>query len=148
MSFKLISIAFNPGEPIPMKYTCDGKDFSPPLQWSGASKNVQSFALIMDDPDAGGFVHWVLYNLPPEVHGLPEAFPADTNLADHGKNSWHRLEYGGPCPPSGTHRYSFKLFALDTMLDLDASAFKADVTRVMQGHVLDQTELTGTYSRH
>ena len=109
-------------------------------------------ALIADDPDApiGTWVHWVLYNLPVEARALPEAVPSDAELPDgsrHGKNGWGRLDYGGPCPPSGTHRYVFKLYALDTVLDLKAGASKKKVLEAVEGHILAQAELMGVYSR-
>jgi len=152
MPFELTSTAFAPGEPIPTKYSCDGEDISPPLQWSDPPQGTQSFALIADDPDApvGTWVHWVLYNLPAETRALPEAVPPDADLPDgsrHGQNSGGRLGYGGPCPPSGTHRYFFKLYALGTVLDLDAGASKKQVLQAMEGHILAQTELMGVYSR-
>ncbi len=152
MSFVLMSSAFAQGESIPRKYTCDGDDISPPLQWEGSPQDTQSFALIADDPDApmGTWVHWVLYNLPAGARALSEAIPSDAELPDgsrHGQNSWQRLGYGGPCPPSGTHRYFFKLYALDTMLDLAAGASKERLLQAMEGHILAQTELMGVYSR-
>jgi len=152
MPFELTSTTFAPGEPIPRQYTCDGDDISPPLQWNDPHEGAQSFALICDDPDAPGgtWVHWVLYNLPAGTRGLPEAVPPDGDLPDggrHGKNSWRRLGYGGPCPPSGTHRYFFKLYALDTVLDLDAGASKEQLLQALEGHILAQAELMGTYTR-
>jgi Raf kinase inhibitor-like YbhB/YbcL family protein len=147
----LTSTALVPAEPIPPRYTCDGDNISPPLQWSAPPDGTQSFALIVDDPDAPGgtWVHWVLFNLPEGTRDLPEAIPPDADLSGggrHGSNSWKLLGYGGPCPPGGTHRYFFKLFALDTVLNLDAGASKDDLLQAMQGHVLAQTELMGTYS--
>ena len=152
MPFELTSTAFAAGERIPGKYTCDGEDISPPLQWSNAPGDTQSFALIADDPDApiGTWVHWVLYNLPGETRALPQAVPPDADLPDgsrHGKSSWGRLSYGGPCPPGGTHRYFFKLYALDTVLDLPAGASKEQLLQAMEGHILAQTELMGLYTR-
>ena len=152
MAFELTSTAFTQGEPIPRKYTCDGQDISPPLQWSDPPSATQSLALIADDPDApvGVWVHWVLYNLPASSRGLPEAVPSDAELADgsrHGRNSWRRLGYGGPCPPRGTHRYFFKLYALDTMPDLAAGADKKQLLKAMEGRILAQAELMGTYAR-
>ena len=152
MSFELTSPAFAHGEPIPRKYTCDGEDISPPLRWSDPPQGTQSLALIADDPDApiGTWIHWVLYNLPAETRGLPETIPPDADLPDgsqHGQNSWRRLGYGGPCPPSGTHRYFFKLYALDAVLDLVASASKKQLLRAMERHVLAQAELMGVYAR-
>jgi hypothetical protein len=152
MAFKLTSTAFAAGEKIPRKYTCDGDDISPPLQWTDAPPNTQSFALISDDPDApvGTWVHWVLYNVPGTTTTLPEAVPKQDELADgsrHGRSSWGRSAYGGPCPPGGTHRYFFKLYALDVVLDLAPGAGKEQLLQAMQGHILAQTELMGLYSR-
>lgn len=151
-TWELTSAAFAPGEEIPAKYTCDGDDISPPLQWADPPAGTQSIALIADDPDAprGTWVHWVLYNLPADSRSLPEAIPPQAELADgsrHGENSWKRSDYGGPCPPSGTHRYFFKLYALDTLLDLDPGADKDALLKAMEGHVLAQTDVMGTYSR-
>jgi len=151
-AFELTSTAFAAGEPIPQKYTCDGQDISPPLQWSDPPQGTQSLALICDDPDApvGTWVHWVLFNLPAEARALPEAVPPQAELPDgsrHGQNSWRRLDYGGPCPPSGSHRYFFKLYALDTVLDLEAGEGKKQVLKAMEGHILAQAELMGVYSR-
>ena len=151
-SFELTSAAFSPGEPIPEQYTCDGDDISPPLQWSEPPPGTQSCALIADDPDApaGTWVHWVLYNLPGQARSLPQALSADPELSDgsrNGSNSWQRLGYGGPCPPSGTHRYFFKLYALDATLDLAAGETKESLLAAMEGHILAQTELMGTYTR-
>ena len=150
--FELTSTAFVQGEPIPGRYTCDGEDVSLPLQWGDPPAGTLSFAIIMDDPDApvGTWIHWVLYNLPDEIRALPEAVPPDTELPDgsrHGENSWRRPGYGGPCPPSGTHRYFFKLYALDAVLDLAAGASKEQLLQVMEGHILAQAELMGTYTR-
>ena len=152
MAFELTSSAFAHEEPIPQKYTCDGEDISPPLQWSDPPEGTQSLALIADDPDApmGTWVHWVLYNLPAETRALSEAVPSDADLPDggrHGKNSWRRLGYGGPCPPGGTHRYFFKLYALDTALALAVGASKRQLLRAIEGHILAQAELMGTYTR-
>jgi len=151
MPFELSS-AFVNGGPIPRKYTCDGEDISPPLQWSDAPVDTQNFALIADDPDApiSPWTHWLLYNLPSESRALPEAVPPDAELPDgsrHGKNSWGRLGYGGPCPPRGTHRYFFKLYALDTVLELRPAASKEVLLQAMGGHILAQAWLTGLYSR-
>lgn len=152
MAFELTSTAFAQGDPIPAKYTCDGQDISPPLGWSDPPEGTRSFALINDDPDApvGTWDHWVLYNLPSEARSLPEAVSSDAELPDgsrNGQNSWRRLGYGGPCPPSGTHRYFFKLYALDTALGLDPGAGKQQVLTAMEGHILGQAELMGVYSR-
>lgn len=152
MAFELTSTAFAQGDPIPAKYTCDGQDISPPLGWSDPPEGTRSFALINDDPDApvGTWDHWVIYNLPSETRSLPEAVSSDAELPDgsrNGQNSWRRLGYGGPCPPSGTHRYFFKLYALDTALGLDPGAGKQQVLTAMEGHILGQAELMGVYSR-
>jgi Raf kinase inhibitor-like YbhB/YbcL family protein len=152
MAFELTSTAFSQGDPIPAKYTCDGQDISPPLGWSDPPEGTRSFALINDDPDApvGTWDHWVIYNLPSEARSLPEAVSSDAELPDgsrNGQNSWRRLGYGGPCPPSGTHRYFFKLYALDTSLGLDPGAGKQQVLTAMEGHILGQVELMGVYSR-
>ena len=152
MTFELKSTAFAAGQPIPRQYTCDGENVSPPLQWNDPPAGTQSLALICDDPDApaGTWVHWVLYNLPAKTRTLAEAIPATADLPDgsrHGKNGWGRLGYGGPCPPSGTHRYFFKLYALDTVLGLASGADKNQLLQAMQGHILAQTELMGTYKR-
>jgi Raf kinase inhibitor-like YbhB/YbcL family protein len=152
MTLKLTSSAFSQGDPIPTKYTCDGDDVSPPLAWGDPPEGTASFALINDDPDApvGTWVHWVLYNLPAGARSLPEAVPSDAELPDgsrHGQNSWQRLGYGGPCPPGGTHRYFFKLYALDTILDLPSGADKEEVLKALEDHILGQTELMGVYSR-
>lgn len=151
-SFQLTSRAFSHGEPIPPTYTCDGEDISPPLQWDDPPEGTQSLALIADDPDAPGgtWVHWVLYSLPADTDSLPEGVPPDAELPDggrHGQNSWQRLGYGGPCPPSGTHRYIFTLYALDTQLDLPDGASKSQVLQAMEGHVLARAELAGRYTR-
>lgn len=152
MAFELTSTAFSQGDPIPAKYTCDGQDISPPLGWSDPPQGTRSFALVNDDPDApvGTWDHWVIYNLPSETRSLPEAVSSDAELPDgsrNGQNSWRRLGYGGPCPPSGTHRYFFKLYALDTSLGLDPGAGKQQVLTAMEGHILGQAELMGVYSR-
>ncbi len=152
MDIKLTSTAFAEGGMIPRQYTCDGKDMSPPLAWSGVPTTAKTLALISDDPDApvGTWVHWVLFNLPASVQGLPENVPTTKTLlngARQGTNDFGRIGYGGPCPPSGTHRYYFKLNALDTELKLDAGATKAQVLKAMEGHVLAQGQLMGRYKR-
>ncbi|MFB2894613.1 YbhB/YbcL family Raf kinase inhibitor-like protein [Aerosakkonemataceae cyanobacterium BLCC-F50] len=151
-TMKLESDAFSANGMIPSKYTCDGRDFSPPLKWDAPPTGTQSLALIVDDPDApmGTFVHWVLYDLPPEITSLPEAIPGDATLADggtQGKNDFGKLGYGGPCPPSGTHRYFFKLYALDRTLELASGATKAQLEAAMSGHILAAAELIGLYAR-
>jgi len=146
MIMALTSPSFNNGESIPTKYTCDSDDISPELDWFGIPEGTVSMALIMDDPDApvGTWVHWVLFNLPMDLSGLREGM---TGVGLDGTNSWNRTGYGGPCPPSGTHRYFFKLYALDSYLDLESGADKKAVLAAMEGRILGQAELMGTYSR-
>jgi len=156
MALKVTSPAFQPGGPIPSKYTCDDHDLSPPLAWSEAPANTKSFALIVDDPDAPDpakpqrvYVHWVVYNLPVTTTALPESASKKglPKGAVQGKNDWGKAEYGGPCPPIGRHRYFFKLYALDTEITGLSSPTKADVERAMKGHVVDSGELIGTYQK-
>ena len=149
---QLTSPAFEPGRSIPSLYTCDGKDLSPPLAWSGAPAGTKSFALIADDPDApaGAWVHWVLWNLPVTVTDLKARVPAERELsggARQGTNDFGTIGYGGPCPPSGTHRYFFKLYALDTVLPLKSGATKAELEAAMKGRMLAQAALVGVYHR-
>jgi len=153
MNIQITSTAFSEGQPIPAKYSCEGSDISPPLQWTNTPANAKSFALIMDDPDApvGTWVHWVLYDLSANATGLPENVAKTqtiSNGAKQGMNTWPRLGYGGPCPPPGKpHRYFFKLYALDTMLDLKPGLTKKDLLKAMEGHVLAEGQLMGTYQR-
>ncbi len=153
MTFAISSSAFSAGEAIPKKFTCDGPDVSPKLAWSDPPAKPQSFALIMDDPDAPGgtWVHWVLYDLPADTKELAEAVAKQEQLANgarQGRNDFGKVGYGGPCPPPGKpHRYFFKLYALDAKLNLKAGASKADVERAMKSHILAQAELMGRYSR-
>ena len=153
MEFKLTSTAFQAGGMIPGKFTCDGADVSPALAWSDPPLGTQSFALIMDDPDAPGrtWVHWVLYDLPASARELPEGVPKQNKLesgALQGNNDFPKIGYGGPCPPPGpAHRYFFKLYALDAKTGLKPGATKADLEKVMKGHILAQTELVGRYKR-
>lgn len=153
MDFKISSTAFQNGSGIPKKFTCEGADVSPPVSWTGAPRNVQSFALIADDPDApaGTWTHWVIYDLPANVTGLEENVSKVDNLpneARQGRNDFRKLGYGGPCPPPGKpHRYFFKLYALDTKLNLAPGASRQDVEQAIQGHVLVRAELMGKYSR-
>jgi len=149
---ELTSTAFKPGELIPAKHTCDGPDVSPPLSWSDPPAGTKSFALISDDPDApmGTWVHWVAWNIPGDARSLAENLPKKDSLPDgtkQGTTDFRRIGYGGPCPPSGTHRYFFKLYALDTTLNLPASTTKKDLEKTMQGHILAQAELMGKYRR-
>ena len=153
MTIQLTSPAFKEGEPIPSKFTCDGSDISPPLEWTNVPEGTMSLALICDDPDApiGTWVHWVFCGLSPDTTGLAEAVPADDKIeggAMQGKNDFKRIGYGGPCPPSGKpHRYFFKLYALDAELDLKPGAAKKDLKKAMKGHILAQGQLMGTYQR-
>ena len=149
---KVTSAAFNEGQPIPRQYTCDGVNVSPPLEWSGVPKATKTIAIIADDPDApsGTWVHWVLYNLPADNIGFVENVPATENLkvgGFQGKNDFEKIGYGGPCPPSGTHRYFFKIYAVDSELDLKAGATRAELEKALQGHIVSQGQLMGTYSR-
>lgn len=155
MSFELKSRAFVEGGSIPTKYTCEGADTSPPLEWSGAPAGARSFALIVDDPDAPDpahpkrtYVHWVAYDIPASVTAIAEgagkgAMPAG---AKDGTNDWKKAGYGGPCPPIGRHRYFFKLSALDTTLAL-TSPSKQELLAAMKGHVLEEAQLVGTYEK-
>ena len=155
MALTLTTGAFTAGGGIPSKYTCDGADVSPALAWSGAPPGTAAFALIADDPDApaGTWVHWVLFNLPGTLTALPEGVakteaPADLGGALQGRNDFRRIGYGGPCPPAGkTHRYFFKLYALDAMLDLPSGANKQKLLSAMQDHILAQAELMGTFKK-
>lgn len=156
MPLTLRSTAFQQGGAIPRKYTCDGEDLAPPLEWRGAPSATRSFALIVDDPDAPDpaapkltYVHWVLYDQIPSNTSLPEGvkshdLPAGTR---EGTNDWKRTGYGGPCPPIGRHRYFFKLYALDVMLGDLGQPTKSQVEAAMKGHVLEHAELMGTYER-
>jgi len=149
---KITSTAFIGQAMIPSAYTCDGVNQSPALTWTGDPKETKSFVLINDDPDAprGEWVHWILFNIPPGVHALKEAFlyrnkPYPEMLA--GRNDFGNLEYGGPCPPSGTHRYFFKIYALDSMLALPEGVTKNQLLQAMEGHILGKGELVGLYRR-
>jgi Raf kinase inhibitor-like YbhB/YbcL family protein len=149
---EISSPSFKSGEFIPLKYTCDGDDVSPALNWDNVPDETKSFALISDDPDApmGTWVHWVLYNLPPDLRSLPEGVPKNKQIengAMQGISDFRRTGYGGPCPPGGAHRYFFKLYALDIMLNLDPGASKVGVVKAMQGHIITQCELMGKYRR-
>lgn len=153
MALQLESPAFGEGDPVPVRYTCDGADLSPPLLWDGAPSNTKSYVLICDDPDApvGNWDHWVIFNLPIDTRELPEGLFNREKLpngAIQGQNSWGNIGYNGPCPPKGSsHRYFFKLYALDTMLSLTSKATKADVEAAMQGHILAQSQLMARYAR-
>ena len=152
MEIKITSSAFEEGGLIPAKYTCDGADVSPPLQWDAVPEGTRSIALICDDPDApmGTWVHWVLFNLPSDAKELAENIPTEETLpngAKQGVNDFGRVGYGGPCPPGGTHRYFFKIYALDTEVGLEASADKRRLLKTMEGHILGQGQLIGKYKR-
>ena len=156
MTLQITSTAFSDNGAIPALYTCDGKDISPPLAWTGIPDGAQSLALIVDDPDAPDpaapqrtWVHWVLYNIPPDVTGLAEAIKAADlpKVVLGGLNDWKRTGYGGPCPPIGRHRYFFKLYALDAMLPDLKQPTKAALEQTMQGHILAQAQMMGTYQR-
>jgi Raf kinase inhibitor-like YbhB/YbcL family protein len=152
MEIKITSSAFAEGGMIPSKYTCDGADISPPLQWGEVPEGTKSIALISDDPDApmGTWVHWVLFNLPAETKELTENIPPDETLPNGAKQAitdFGRVGYGGPCPPSGTHRYFFKIYALDTELQVDTSTGKRGLLKAMEGHILGQGQLMGKYKR-
>lgn len=152
MAITVSSSVFEEGGMIPVKYTCDGEDISPPLKFEGIPPEAQSLALIGDDPDApmGTWVHWVLYNLPPKTEELPEKIPGNEKLengAIHGVTDFGRFGYGGPCPPSGTHRYFFKIYALDIMLELSGKVDKKTLVKAIEGHILAEGRLMGTYKR-
>ena len=150
MTIEVRSSAFEEGEAIPTRYTCDGLDVSPPLTWGSVPDETQSLVLIAEDPDAprGTFVHWVIYNLPPDTRRLPEDIPKQLELSSgavQGVNGAGGVGYMGPCPPNGTHRYFFKIYALDTGVDLGGRATKEDLMRVMERHVIAEGRLMGTY---
>ena len=149
---QLMSPAFRYGDMIPKKYTCDGDDISPPLKWKGVPEGTKSFVLICDDPDApmGTWVHWVYYNIPNNVRSLPESIVPSENPyigGTQGINDFQRIGYGGPCPPMGTHRYFFRLYALDDILDLPAGLTKAQVLGRIGDHIIGVAVLMGRYSR-
>jgi len=152
MAITITSSAFTEGGMIPRQYTCDGEDISPPLAWTGVPEGTKSIALICDDPDApvGTWVHWVLFNIPPSTRDLPASVPpkeALDNGAKHGTNDFRKLGYGGPCPPGGTHRYYFKLYALDAEIPSEAGITKAQLLKEMEGHILAEGQLLGRYRR-
>lgn len=146
------SPAFGEGDRIPSDFTCDGADMSPPIEWSGVPVHAQSIAIIVDDPDApgGNWTHWLVYNLPPDLTRLAAGISAEEKLpggALQGRTDFGKPGYGGPCPPSGEHRYFFKVYALDTMLHLKPGASKQELSRAMQGHILADGVLMGKYDR-
>jgi Raf kinase inhibitor-like YbhB/YbcL family protein len=154
MALKISSPAFADGGAIPKKYTCEGDDLSPPLTFSGVPGDTQSLALIVDDPDAPDpaapkmtYVHWVLFDLPPDTSEIVEGMVGLPSGTKSGLNDWKRPGYGGPCPPIGRHRYFFKLYALDARLEGLSAATKPDVLAAMQGHVLAEAQMIGTYQK-
>jgi Raf kinase inhibitor-like YbhB/YbcL family protein len=156
MTFLIKSSAFDHGGAIPTVYTCEGKDISPPLSWSGVPETARSLALIIDDPDAPDpnapemtWIHWILINIPPDAHSLPEGVtPEDLPQGTiAGLNDWRRVGYGGPCPPTGRHRYFHKLFALDMVLEGMISPTMTQVEDAIRGHIIAQTEVMGTYQK-
>jgi Raf kinase inhibitor-like YbhB/YbcL family protein len=153
MKIQITSTAFKDGEPIPAKHSCSGADVSPPLSIASVPKEAKSLILIVDDPDApsGNWTHWVLYGISPQTVAIPEGSSAKATppvAAQIGKNSWGKTEWGGPCPPpGGKHRYYFRLYAVDTNLSLPRGTSKPDLMRAIEGHVLAQGELMGTFQR-
>jgi Raf kinase inhibitor-like YbhB/YbcL family protein len=151
MAFKLISSAFADGAAIPRLHSCEGADLSPPLEWSGAPGGALSFALIMDDPDAPGgtWNHWLLYDIPPDWHTLPQGFkPLKPTVS--GANDFGKIGYGGPCPPKGhgAHRYFFRLYALDAhTLGLSPGVKRGELDRALKGHILAEAQYTGKFER-
>jgi Raf kinase inhibitor-like YbhB/YbcL family protein len=151
---KITSSAFAHNQEIPRKYTCQGKNLSVPLSWTGLPKGTKSLVLIVEDPDAPDpkkpkmvWDHWLLYNLPPDSKGLPEAVKDLPKGTNDGKNSWKKTGYGGPCPPVGRHRYFHKLFALDIVLPDLKTPTKKQLLEAMKGHILEKTEMIGTYQK-
>ena len=149
---KVISPAFNEGGMIPKQYTCDGINISPPIKWNDAPKGTKTFALICDDPDApvGTWVHWIVYNIPSEIHELSEKLPTSEVLPNgihQGINDFRKIGYGGPCPPGGTHRYFFKVYALSKKLNFKAGMTKSELLKEMDGSILSEGTLIGKYKR-
>jgi len=149
---KVTSTAFKEEGTIPKSYTCDGPNISPPISWDSVPEGTKGLALISDDPDApmGTWVHWVIFNIPPDNRELPENVPSQKVLpggAKQGINDFRTIGYSGPCPPGGTHRYYFKLYALDTQIELEAGATKEELLKAMEGHILAEGQLMGKYSR-
>lgn len=155
MTLKVTSPVFMDGKPIPSRYSCEDVNISPPLNWGESDLDVPSegsITIICDDPDAprGTWIHWVIFNLPPETSSLPEmVMPREEleNGALHGANSWGNIGYSGPCPSKGTHHYHFKIYVLDTKLDLPPGTSKEEVLKAMNGHILDEGQIMGTYTR-
>lgn len=152
MAMQMTSKAFQDGGAIPQKHACEGEDISPALEWTSVPDDAMTLALIADDPDAseGPWVHWVLYNVPAHILEISENLPRKGQLENgimQGQNDFKNTGYGGPCPPSGTHRYVFKLHALDKELELPPGATKRQLLQAMEGHILDRAQLVGTYSK-
>lgn len=152
MELKISSPAFKHNEFIPSKYTCDGENVSPEIRIEGIPTNAKSLVLINDDPDApmGTWDHWILYDIPPTTTVIPEGIKPEREFSNgmkHGLNSWGKVGYGGPCPPSGVHRYFFKVYALDVVLNLPSGVTKSKLLKAMEGHIIAQGELIGKYSR-
>ncbi len=152
MALKITSTAFENEAMIPAKHTCDGENVSPPLKWESDGEGIKSYALICDDPDApmGTFIHWVIYNIPADVRDLQEDFPSESELDNgtkQGMTDFGKVGFGGPCPPSGVHRYYFKIYGLDTVLDVEAGITKAELLKAMEGHIVEEAELMGKYTR-
>jgi len=151
MAIELKSSAFSEGGSIPDKYSCNGPNVSPPLKWNTIPQDTKSIAIIVDDPDAprGDWVHWVVYHLPPSLRDLPERIPKDKILGNGGRqgtNDFGKIGYDGPCPPSGTHRYYFRIYALDAEVLTEPGATKAQLLKAMDGHILAEGQLMGRYS--
>ncbi|MCD6515835.1 MAG: YbhB/YbcL family Raf kinase inhibitor-like protein [Candidatus Aminicenantes bacterium] len=152
MKIEIKSDVFDQGGMIPEKYTCDGDNISPPLSWDLVPEETKSIAVICDDPDApvGTWVHWVVYNIPPEIKELKENITPEREMDNggvQGMNDFKKIGYGGPCPPSGTHRYFFKIYALDSRMELKPGATKYELLIAMESHILAKGELIGKYSR-
>jgi Raf kinase inhibitor-like YbhB/YbcL family protein len=153
MVLRIESPAFKDREVLPKRFTCDGEDISPPLSWEGIPEGTRSLAIICDDPDAPSTTwdHWIIFNIDPLKGGIQEAVSKERRLPEgeiHGKNSWGRSDYGGPCPPPGNpHRYFFKLYALDTRLSLSPGSSKSELLESMKKHILDKAQLMGIYGR-
>jgi Raf kinase inhibitor-like YbhB/YbcL family protein len=152
MAIQIKSTAFEEGSMIPKKYTCDGPNVSPPLSWDSIPEGTKSLALICDDPDAPGgtWVHWVIFNIPPNIKELTEGIPHQKSLpigAKQGRSDFGEIGYGGPCPPGGTHRYYFKFYALDKEINLEPGSRKTQLLKAMEGHILSEGQLMGKYKR-
>jgi len=152
MDIEIESSAFDNQGMIPERFTCDGEDISPPLSWKNVPEQTKSLAVLCDDPDApmGTWVHWVIYNLPPETRELKENITPERKMENggiQGMNDFKKIGYGGPCPPGGTHRYFFKVYALDTEINLDPGATKQQLLTTMEGHILAKGDMMGKYSR-